>query len=319
MTVTHRTVATNGIAMHIAEAGSGPLVVLCHGFPELWYSWRYQLDALAEAGYHVVAPDMRGYGRTDRPDAVEAYDIVELSNDMLGLLDALGEERAVFVGHDWGAPVVWTLAQRAPERVRGVAALSVPFAPRGEHDTISTLEFLFGDNFFYMLYFQEPGVADRDLDGDVADALRRIVWAWSYQRERDVAVLVAPLPKATTRLREWLPQPGGLPAWLSDEDFAFYVDEFTRTGFTGGLNWYRNLRRNWELTASLANVKVTVPAMFLTGDQDPVKLFLPGTKMAQWVTDLRSTLSVPEAGHWVQREQPDVVNAALLSFLGSLD
>jgi len=318
MTISHRTIQSNGIAMHIAESGVGPLVVLCHGFPELWYSWRHQIDALADAGYHVIAPDMRGYGQTERPDAVEAYDITQLSNDMLGLLDAVGEERAVFVGHDWGAPVVWMLAQRTPERVRGVAALSVPFSPRTQHDTISTLEFLFGDNFFYMLYFQEPGIADADLDADIEDSLRRIVWAWSYQSDRDVAVLMRPLPMATTGLREWLPQPDGLPSWLSEEDFAYYVGEFTRTGFTGGLNWYRNLRRNWELTESLADAKVTVPALFLTGDHDPVKLFQPGRAMAEWVTDLRATINVPEAGHWVQREKPDVVNAALLNFLGSL-
>jgi pimeloyl-ACP methyl ester carboxylesterase len=319
MTTSHRTIQTNGIAMHVAEAGEGSLVVLCHGFPELWYSWRSQIDALAAAGYHVIAPDMRGYGQTDRPDPVDAYDIVQLSNDMLGLLDALGEEQAVFVGHDWGAPVVWHLAQAAPERVRGVAAFSLPFSPRGANDTISTLEFLFGGNFFYMLYFQEPGVADGDLNADVDDSLRRILWAWSYRADSDQSELMRPLPRATTGLREWLPQPGGLPSWLSEEDFAYYVEEFSRTGFTGGLNWYRNLRRNWELTENLADVKVTVPAMFLTGDQDPVRLFIRGNDMAEWVTDLRATIIVPEAGHWVQREQADVVNAALLNFLSSLD
>jgi pimeloyl-ACP methyl ester carboxylesterase len=159
-------IATNGIQMHVAEQGEGPLVVLCHGFPELWYSWRYQIEALAEAGYHVVAPDQRGYGRTDRPEGVEEYDIVHLTDDLLGLLDALGEERAVFIGHDWGGPVVWHLAQRAPARVRAVGALSVPFVPRGLRDPITSMKATFGDNFFYILYFQEPGVADADLDRD---------------------------------------------------------------------------------------------------------------------------------------------------------
>ncbi len=319
MTISHRTIQTNGIAMHIAEAGEGPLVVLCHGFPELWYSWRSQIDALADSGYHVIAPDMRGYGQTERPGPIEAYDILQLSTDMLGLLDAVDEERAVFVGHDWGAPVVWHLAQRVPERVRGVAGLSVPFIPRGEHDPISTLEFLFVDKFFYILYFQQPGVADGDLAADTEDSLRRIVSAWADNPDNDPARMMRSLPRVGTGIKEWLPKAHNLPSWMSEEDFSYYVEEFTRTGFTGGLNWYRNLRRNWEITQNLATTEITVPSMFIAGESDVTGLFMTDEHLEGWLTDLRAKVKVPGAGHWVQREAPDVVNELLLGFLDSLE
>jgi pimeloyl-ACP methyl ester carboxylesterase len=309
-------IATNGIQMHVAEQGEGPLVVLCHGFPELWYSWRYQIEALAEAGYHVVAPDQRGYGRTDRPEGVEEYDIVHLTDDLLGLLDALGEERAVFIGHDWGGPVVWHLAQRAPARVRAVGALSVPFVPRGLRDPITSMKATFGDNFFYILYFQEPGVADADLDRDPEDTLRRALRATS---SRETSRGLRPIPREGTGWREWLPEPGPLPEWLTRADLEYYVGEFSRTGFTGGLNWYRNISRNWEITADLAQTKVVVPALFLAGAQDLVALFMSDTHMDAWVTDLRVRVTLPATGHWVQQERPAEVNEALLSFLASLD
>ena len=315
-TLTHRAVTTNGITMHIAEQGDGPLVILCHGFPELWYSWRHQIAALADAGYHVVAPDMRGYGQTDRPPQIEDYDITMLTNDLLGLLDALGDERAVFVGHDWGASVVWSLAQRAPARVRGAAGLSVPFLPRGSHDPISTLEFLFGDNFFYILYFQEPGVADADLGRDVEDSLQRAMRAFSAE---EVTRTMSPLPAKGTGWREWTLEPGPRPSWLTSDDLAYYVSEFTRTGFTGGLNWYRNLRRNWEMSESLADTKIVVPALYLIGENDLVSRFMSDDAMDEWIPDLRVKRTIRDAGHWLQQERPDVVNEELLSFLASLD
>lgn len=314
--LTHRTVSTNGISMHIAEQGDGPLVVLCHGFPELWYSWRHQFAALAHAGYHVVAPDMRGYGTTDRPAAIEEYGIDMLTDDLLGLLDALNEERAVFVGHDWGSSVVWSLAQRVPARVRAVAGLSVPFLPRGARDPISTLEFLFGDNFFYILHFQAPGVADEELARDVEDSLRRAMRAFSAE---EVTSAMGRLPAKGTGWREWTKEPGALPAWLSSDDLAYYVNEFTRTGFTGGLNWYRNLRRNWENSESLADTKIVVPALYLVGELDMVSRFMSDDQMAEWVLDLRVKRTVRGAGHWIQQERPDEVNQALLEFLSSLD
>ncbi len=313
--VTHRSLHTNGIAMHVAEQGDGPAVVLCHGFPELWYSWRHQIGALANAGYHVIAPDMRGYGQSDRPAAIEEYDIIHLTDDLIGLLDALGEEQAVFVGHDFGAPVVWNLALRAPERVRAVAGLSVPFVNRGERDPIEVMKFMFGENFFYILYFQSPGRADAELALDTRETLRRTMRVTS---PRETTEALRTLPRQGTGWLDWLPRARTLPTWLSEDDLDLYVTEFTRTGFTGGLNWYRNISRNWQLTADLAGGKVTMPAMFLAGEQDLVATFMSDAEMATWVTDLRVRVKLPNTGHWVQQERPDEVNAALLGFLASL-
>jgi len=307
--LTHRTIQTNGIRMHVAEQGEGPAVVLCHGFPELWRSWRHQIGALANAGYRVLAPDQRGYGKTDRPEAIEAYDIVQLTGDLVGLLDALDLNEAVFVGHDWGAPVVWNLSLLAPERVRAVAALSVPFAPRSERDPITTLEFLFQGRFFYILYFQAPGVADDELAGDVEATFRRLFGGG--------VGTIQDSPTGTGFL-DTRRDAGPLPSWLSQEDLDYYVAEFTRTGFTGGLNWYRNLRRNWELTEQLADAKVQAPAMFLTGERDPVRAFMTEAHLDDRVPDLRAKITLPDTGHWVQQERPDEVNGALLEFLAAL-
>ncbi len=203
--------------------------MLCHGFPELWYSWRHQLPALAAAGYRAVAPDQRGYGRSSRPEPVEDYDIVHLAGDVLGLMDALGEERAVVVGHDLGAIVTWHLAQTAPERLDGIAALSVPFWPRPSRPYTVEWKEQFGDRFFYILHFQTPGVADAQLGADAGASLRLI------------------LRRVSPDAFDGTAEPPRLPNWMSEEEFAVYETEFRRTGFTGGLNWYRNFDRNWEL------------------------------------------------------------------------
>jgi pimeloyl-ACP methyl ester carboxylesterase len=311
--ITHRTVRTNGIDMHIAEAGSGPPVIMCHGFPELWYSWRHQLPALADAGFHAIVPDQRGYGRTDKPPAIEDYDIHHLAGDMLGLLDALGEDKAVFVGHDWGAPVVWNLAIAHPDRVRGVAALSVPFSPRGDRRPTEVWKFLFGDNFFYILYFQEPGVADAELGADPHKSMSRILTAIGGD-----GALIGPLPAKGTGFLTAMPDPPALPSWLSREELDYFVSEFARTGFTGGLNWYRNFDRNWETTADLSGKRVTVPALFIGGDRDPVIRMVSPDTLDAWCDDLRGKAILPGAGHWTQQERPVEVNEALLTFLKGL-
>jgi pimeloyl-ACP methyl ester carboxylesterase len=311
------TISTNGIDMHIVEAGEGPPVVLCHGFPELSYSWRHQLPALAAAGYRAVAPDQRGYGRTSRPEEPEAYDILHLTDDLLGLLDALGEDQATFVGHDWGSIVVWNLALLAPERVRGVVGMSVPFVRRPQHPPTEILRRIYSDSWFYILYFQDPGVADADLGRDPATTIRRFLCTLDGSTlSRDMSGLAG--ARDERGMVERMPEPEGLPDWLTQADLDRFVDEFTRTGFTGGINWYRNLDRNWELTPHLAGAKVTVPALFVAGGVDPVLLFTPRDAMYESVPDLRGEVIIDGAGHWVQQERPVDVNHALIEFLRGL-
>lgn len=312
--ITERTVVTDGAEVHLVDAGEGPLVVLAHGFPELGYSWRHQVPALAEAGYRVLAPDQRGYGRTSQPERTEDYDILALTGDLLALLDDLGEQRAVFVGHDWGAMVVWSLALLAPERVAGVVGMSVPFVPRPPAPPIQIMRQLFGEAFFYMLYFQEPGVAEADLGADPATTMRRLVAA-QVRDEIDPSAF-APDGRGFV---DRIPESEGLPDWLSQAELDHYVAEFTRTGFRGPVSWYRNLDRNWELTAPVADAKVEAPSLFIGGSRDPVLQMTPPTVGADWLTDHRGDVLVDGAGHWVQQEAPEPVNAALLDFLAGLD
>jgi pimeloyl-ACP methyl ester carboxylesterase len=323
--ITHRFVEANGIRLHIAEQGKGPLVVLCHGFPESWYSWRHQLPALAEAGFHAVAPDMRGYGQTDRPEAIDQYTLLHLVGDVVGLIDALGAESAVVAGHDWGAPVAWHAGLLRPDRVRGVIGLSVPFIPRRPARP-TTLMPQTDDAIFYQLYFQTPGVAEAELERDVRRSIRRILYSASGDVPRSGETTPSPggvgmVPKSggfLDRLRD----PSTLPAWLTEADVEFYVNEFARTGFRGGLNWYRNIDRSWELLAPFAGAIVTVPALYVAGDRDLVVAFrgmdqlIPN--LSKFVPRLWRTLMLPGCGHWTQQERPQEVNAAMVDFLKSL-
>jgi pimeloyl-ACP methyl ester carboxylesterase len=286
------------VELNVLEQGEGPLVVLCHGFPELAYSWRHQMPALSAAGFRVLAPDMRGFGRSSAPSEIEAYDVVSLCGDLCGLLDALGEDSAIFVGHDWGASVVWQLAVLHPARVSAVAGLSVPFVPRAPAAPIPIMRRHLGEDF-YIVWFQQPGVADEALGRDVRRTLTTPrVWTSQWAEED------GPSPER--------------PSWLSEQELAVYVEAFERTGFTGGLNWYRNIDRNWELTAAVAERRVEQPALFVTGERDPVRRFMPAEAMRDWVSDLRDEVVVPDAGHWVQQQAPEAVNEALLRFLADL-
>jgi pimeloyl-ACP methyl ester carboxylesterase len=288
----------DGIALSVIDAGEGPLVVLCHGFPELAFSWRHQIPALSAAGYRVLAPDMRGYGNSSAPAAVEAYDVIALCDDMCGLLDAAGEQSAIFVGHDWGANVTWWMAAIHPERVRAVAGLSVPFVPRAPAAPIPIMRSHLGEDF-YIVWFQQPGVADEALGSDVRRTLTTSrQWTAQWAEE-----------EATQSKRA---------EWISEQELQVYIDAFERTGFTGGLNWYRNIDRNWELTAPYGERRIEQPSMFLTGELDLVRGFMPAEAMDGWVTGLRAEIVVPGAGHWVQQQAPEAVNAALLDFLHAL-
>jgi pimeloyl-ACP methyl ester carboxylesterase len=319
--VTHRFIETNGLRMHIAEQGSGPLVVLLHGFPECWYSWRHQLPALAEAGFHAVAPDQRGYGQTDRPDQVERYTQLDLIGDVIGLLDALGEEQAVVVGHDFGAPIAWETALLRPDRVRGVAGLSVPYTPRGPLSGLAAERALLGDGF-YQQYFQAPGVADAELGRDPHRTIRSFLYGHSGdapQPENSTSLFVVPPGRGFLDI---LPDPVTLPPWLTDADIDYYAAQFARTGFTGALNWYRTIDRTWELMAPWTGARVQPPALYVTGERDTVLNF-PGTRSAlphlrEFAPNLKDTILLAGCGHWVQQERADEVNAALLTFLWAL-
>jgi len=318
--VTHRMVDTNGIRLHLAEQGAGPLVVLCHGFPESWYSWRHQLAALAAAGFHAVAPDMRGYGQSDRPQEIDSYTLFHLVGDMVGLLDALRAEQAVIVGHDWGAPVAWWSALLRPDRFRGVIGLSVPYLPRGSTRPTSIMP-QDADAVFYQLYFQAPGEAEAEYERDVGHTLRSMLYSASGDAQPREGRDVGMVPRGggwLTRMKS----PATLPSWLSEADLAFYTSEFARTGFRGGLNWYRNIDRNWELSGAFAGARVKVPALYVVGDRDLVISFR-GIKelianLPTFVPELRGTVMLKGCGHWTQQERPTDVNAAILEFLQHL-
>ncbi|MGW0634944.1 alpha/beta fold hydrolase [Nocardia salmonicida] len=289
-----RQVITNGIELRVVEHGNGTPVVFCHGFPELGFSWRHQVFALAGAGFRTLTPDMRGYGGSSRPERVEDYDILTVCADLIGLLDDAGIADAIFVGHDWGASVVWQLARAYPDRVRAVAGLSVPATPRSSGPPVSILRSRLGDDF-YMCWFQEPGVADEVLASNVRHTLLQDE-VLSARAFLDTGAAEPPLPE-----------------WLSPAEFDYYVQAFTETGFTGGLNYYRNLDSSWERTAQLAD-KITQPSLFITGSVDPVIRFTPIAKMPAVLTDLRRSLILDGAGHWIQQQRPAEVNAALIDF-----
>ena len=314
--INHRTVETNGINMHIAEAGEGPLVILCHGFPESWYSWRHQLPALAAAGYRAVAPDQRGYGRTDAPADLNAYTLFHLVGDIVGLVRALGEEQAVIVGHDWGAPVAWNAAMWRPDLFRAVIGMSVPATGRPPIAPTTFMKQVFGDNFFYMLYFQTPGVAEHELQKDVKRSLRMVL----YSASGAGAEGGFPSRPKTAGFLDQLTDPETLPDWLTEEDLDYFTSEFLRTGFRGGLNWYRNLDRTWELSAPFAGQRIEQPALFITGDRDLVRA-MPGfeNRMRTVVPNLREMVTFPGIGHWTQQENPEGTNQTILKFLDSLD
>jgi len=310
-------IETNGIRLRAVVEGEGPLVILLHGFPQCWYLWRHQIDPLVEAGFQVVAPDQRGYGGSDSPAEIEAYNIIDLTNDVVGLADAFGHEKFIVVGHDWGAPVAWHTALLHPRRVRAVVGLSVPYT-RWRAGTMTRQE-TFGDDFWYMVYFQQPGVAEAELEADIRRSLRTIYFMGSG----DVTAEMLPFGKpATAKYLDGMTNPERFPLWLTDEDLDYYVAQYQQSGFRGPLNWYRNIDRNIEITPQLETAKIEQPSFFIAGKKDLVPSFGAafggGSWLSQiddWVTDLRGKVFIEGAGHWVQMERPAEVNEALLGFL----
>jgi pimeloyl-ACP methyl ester carboxylesterase len=339
----HSVVSTNGIRIHCVEEGEGPLVLLVHGFPESWYSWRHQLPALAAAGYRAVAIDVRGYGRSSRPVEVEAYRMVKLAGDVVALVEALGASRAALIGHDWGAPIVWTSALLRPDLFWGVAGLSVPYNPRGATRPLEAMRKMAGDDEFsseprqgsaphrslsnppsagptefYVEYFQQPGRAEAEIEKDVRRWLLGFYWSASGDAPRDVPSL-ALVPRGA-EVRDRFTYPESPPPWLTDADLDFYTGEFERTGFSGGLNRYRNVDRDWEDLAAFHGAPIQVPALFVGGDRDGPTIWgkpaidaFPRTLPRLWRAEI-----LPGCGHWIQQERPAETNRLLVDFLAAV-
>lgn len=317
-------VATNGIHLRVALSGpeDGPLVLLVHGFPESWYSWRHQLKAFGEAGYRVAAPDVRGYGGSDKPHAVEAYDMQNMAADMAGVAEALSPDApAVVIGHDWGAPIAWNSALLHPDRFRAVAGLSVPHMPQGEYSFIDVVDMLYTKqgHFFYQVYFQEEGPAEAELEADPAATIRKFYYSVSgdapdgaYPNDK----------KHGDILLTGMPEPDLPLPWLSEEDVAYYAGEFASSGFRGPLNRYRNHRRDHAYLRAASDQIIHQPSFFIGGSKDPVLRMVPGRDplalMKPALPGLKGAHILEGCGHWTQQERTDEVNELLLGWLGGL-
>jgi pimeloyl-ACP methyl ester carboxylesterase len=315
-----RTIKSNGIKLRVAVEGNGPLVIMVHGFPELWYSWRHQIKPIAAAGYRVVALDVRGYGGSDKPYAIESYGMADHMADIVGLIDAFAEKRAILIGHDWGAPIVWNTAVLYKDRVSAVAGLSVPYRKRGAVSNIQTWRQLYEDKFFYQLYFQKEGIAEKELESDVRMALRKIYFSISGGASSLDSWLNRP---SSASLLEGLKDPNPFPEWLTDNDLEYYVKNFSTGGFRGPINRYRNQDRDFDNLPSMGIEPVDQPSCFIGGSKDVVRTFVPGLDLYQTpdvhCSDMRVSRVIEGAGHWVQQEVPEEVNIVLLEFLNSLN
>lgn len=308
--VTH--VRRGEVSLAVTHAGSGPVVLLLHGFPELAYSWRHQFGPLVAAGYTVVAPDQRGYGLSSRPGPIEAYAVEELAADAAAVIDHFGG-KAVVIGHDWGAPVAWHTALRFPEKVTAVGSLSVPHARRAPRPPLESMREAAGpDHIFYIDYFQTVGLAESEFEADIRASLLGFMWSISGDAPREERF--KPIPK-DGRFIDSITVPAHLPNWLTEADLQVYVDAFRTSGFRGGLNWYRNVTRNWEASADLANAVVHQPALFVTGARDPARNPPAMARLPELAPNLIVNEVLEGCGHWTQQERPADVVQLLLKFL----
>jgi pimeloyl-ACP methyl ester carboxylesterase len=314
-------IETNGVSLQVMVEGDGPLVLLVHGFPESWYSWRHQIAALAGAGYRVAAPDVRGYARSDAPHPVHAYDMETMTADVAGLAEALSGDPAIIVGHDWGAPLAWNAARLFPDRFRAVAGLSVPYTPPGDQATIDLYHKLFTDKgrFFYQVYFQDEGVAEAELEADPEDSLLKFYHAWSGDAGPDGWPTDKP---HGDKVLTGIDRPDLPLTWLTQDDLDVYTDAFRTSGFRGPLNRYRNSRRDHAfLKSHQSNPIIQQPSLFIYGDLDPVLTMFrgdPARLLNRTLADLRGVHSLPGVGHWTQQEAPEAVNRHLLDWLATL-
>jgi pimeloyl-ACP methyl ester carboxylesterase len=296
-------IAVNGVTLEVFEAGrenAGRPIVLCHGWPDLAFTWRHQVPALVAAGYHVIAPNQRGFGNSSRPSEVTAYDVAQLAGDLVALLDHYGYEDATFVGHDWGAMVVWSLTALHPNRVNQVICLSLPYPARGERPWLEFMEEVLGNEYYFVHFNRQPGVADAVLDENTERFLRNL-----YRRNEP---LQAPQPGNAMIELALTDSPPGEPL-LSADELAVYVAAFEKTGFTGGINWYRNFDRDWHLLGDVDPI-IHQPALMISGDRDPVA---PSPNLAEFVPNVEEVHL--DSGHWIQQEQAEATNRVILDWL----
>lgn len=317
-------VEANGLNHRVAVDGpaDGPLVLLVHGFPESWYSWRHQFAPLAAAGFRVAAPDVRGYGGTDKPPAVEDYSLEAITGDMAALVATLSTDgSAIIIGHDHGAPIAWTSALLYPDTLRAVAGLSVPYTPPGPMPGIDLFRQIYTaqGKFFYYVYFQDEGVAEAELEADT----RRSVELFTYfaSAEGVTGGLLPGDKPANAKLFDGMPEPVPAMPWFGADDVDYYAGEFARSGFRGPLNRYRNGHRDHAFLTARTDPVIRQPSLFIAGDKDPVLSFVQADMVGIMKTvlpDLRGVHLIPGCGHWTQQEAPDAVNTALLDWLGTL-
>ena len=310
-----------GARLSVVEAGEvgAPIVMLCHGFPESAYSWRHQMEPLAQAGYHVIAPNNRGYADSSAPkDDVSYYGITHLTNDLIELAEQYGQKQVIYVGHDWGSFIVWELARLHPERAKAIVGVSVPYTQWPKPPT----QFLgerYGDRFFYILYFQRPHEAEAEFERDVAHTLRRVLWMASADGTHPPEDPLPPM-EGTGWLTHTV-EPPPLPwSWLSQKDFDVYVSQFEQSGFFGPVSYYRNLDANWELLKNFTGERLTMPCYFIGGEKDMVTAYNPTAipSMQKRVANVQGITIIPNVGHWIQQEDPAAFNAALLNYLSQI-
>ncbi|HMJ71113.1 MAG TPA: alpha/beta hydrolase [Cyclobacteriaceae bacterium] len=312
-TITHSYPILNGIRYHYAEAGDGPLVVMIHGFPELWYSWRHQLTALAEAGYHAVAPDLRGFGESEVSANVKDYSLLQHASDVKALIDHVGVQEATIIGHDWGANIMWIMPMLYPQTVKAVASLSIPFYP--EPRDPSRIK-SFGSGKFNQ--FREPGVTESEFNEDPARFLRLFFYGLSGDAPPGTVdtLFMGKFPD-DAKLLDGFPEPESLPGWLSPHDLDYYVNAYKKTGITGALGFYRNMADDYPALKELYREKITQPVLFIGGGVEPAVKYGSLDPMKAALPNMRNALVLPGCGHWLQQERPAAVNAAIIDFLNA--
>jgi epoxide hydrolase A/B len=313
------TVRNGSINLNVAVAGRGPLILCVHGFPELWYSWRHQINHFSERGYRVAALDVRGYGQSSKPQEIAAYTIRNLASDIAAVIDQLGDGKAILFGHDWGAPIAWNTALLYPNKVVAVAGLSVPYVPRRPVAFLDMVKAAYKDRFFYQLYFQDEGVAEKEIEADIPVALRKLYFAISGSAPVNKWLEHKPVD---AKLLDGMIDPQPFPDWMSQKDLQVYVEAFRAGGFRGPLNRYRAQGIDFQELAEFADKPVTQPSYFVAGERDAVRAFVPGMDLyanpGAGCTDFRGSVILPGIGHWVQQEAPAETNVALERFLAGL-